>query len=44
MFIEIFKDNKLQDLLERCLWGKLADQRYRNLDVEMDQLNLTMEA
>jgi hypothetical protein len=44
VLIELFKDNKLQDWLERCFWGILVDQRYRNLDVEMDQLNLAMEA
>lgn len=44
VFIETFKDNKVQDWVERCLWGKLESQRYRNLDIEMGQLNMALEA
>jgi hypothetical protein len=43
IFIELFKDNKLQDWLERCFWGKLGDKRYRHLDIEMSELKLAME-
>lgn len=37
--IEYFKNNKLQDWLERCLWGK-GSERYKSLEEEMAQLKL----
>lgn len=30
LLIEIFKDNELQNWLERCCWGELPAQRYKN--------------
>ena len=42
ILIEYFKDNKLQDWLERCLWGKLAGQRYGDIDIEMRELKLAI--
>ncbi|MGY0611523.1 T6SS effector BTH_I2691 family protein [Luteimonas sp. A501] len=42
--IELFKDNKFQDWLERCFqWGKLVDRRYGNLDLEMRALEAAYE-
>lgn len=39
IFIEIFKDNKFQDWLERCHeWGSLESQRYPNMEVEFGAL------
>ena len=37
-------DNKLQDWLERCLWGKLVGQRYGDLDIEMKELKAALQA
>ena len=35
--IEFIKDNKLQEWLKRCLWGKGPDARYIDLKTEMEQ-------
>ncbi len=40
LFIEIYKNNKIQDWLDRCCWGKLTAERYGNLVLEMRQLDL----
>lgn len=37
-------DNRLQDWLERCLWGRLAGQRYGDLNAEMEQLKVALKA
>ena len=38
VLIEYFKDNKVQDWLERCVWGK--SQHYPNVETEMRELRL----
>jgi len=41
--IEVFKDNKLQDWLERCHWGKLDPaKRYTHLETEMRELSIAL--
>lgn len=35
LLIEFFKDNKLQDWLERCFWGKGVGPHYESMEVEM---------
>ncbi len=43
VFIELLKDNKLQDWLERCLWGNLgAEKRYIHLETEMRELQVAL--
>ena len=37
-------DNKLQDWLERCIWGNLVEKRYNNLDLEMSELKVATGA
>ncbi|WP_308616878.1 T6SS effector BTH_I2691 family protein [Massilia arenae] len=37
ILIEFFKDDSLQDWLERCPWGVLPDQRYSNIKIEQEQ-------
>ncbi len=39
LLIEVFKDNKLQDWLERCVWGKGPAPRYASSEEEMAELN-----
>jgi len=41
--IELYKDNKLQDWLERCLWGKLAAERYSDVETEMKELKIAAQ-
>ena len=44
VLIEVFKDNKLQDWLERCYFGKFDKaKQYSNLEIEMKQLELALE-
>jgi hypothetical protein len=38
VLIEYLKDNKIQDWLERCVWGNL--QHYKDLETEMRELKL----
>jgi len=33
-------DNKLQDWLERCVWGSLTQKRYNDLTLELDELKV----
>ena len=43
VLIEIFKDNKVQDWLERCYFGKSKeDERYRDPEVEVYELELAL--
>ncbi len=43
VLIELLKDNKLQDWLERCLWGNLgAEKRYIHLETEMRELQVAL--
>ncbi|MFC5476860.1 T6SS effector BTH_I2691 family protein [Massilia suwonensis] len=42
ILIENIKDNPVQDWLERCPWGKLANQRYLDFDTEQAQLKLAL--
>lgn len=41
IFIELFKDNKIQDWLERTLWGIEGD-KYGSMEVEIKQLELAV--
>ncbi|MFC3552431.1 T6SS effector BTH_I2691 family protein [Lysobacter cavernae] len=44
VLIEVFKDDKLQDWIERCYFGKFdASDRYRDAEVEMKELKIAME-
>jgi hypothetical protein len=38
LLIELFKDNKLQDWLERCYWGKGPAARYESIEQELAEL------
>lgn len=38
LLIEFFKDNKVQDWLERCIWGKGPDPQFKTLEDEMQEL------
>jgi len=42
VLIEIFKDNKVQDWLERSVFGKLVNERYSDAETEMAQLELAI--
>ena len=42
VLIELFKDNKVQDWLERTLWGRLASERYQTMDAEQRELKLAL--
>lgn len=37
VFIEYFKDNKLQDWLERCFWGRGPSPRHDSVETEMSE-------
>lgn len=37
LIIEYFKDNKLQDWLERCQWGKGPGARYKTVEEELSE-------
>jgi len=41
VIIELFKDNKIQDWLERTLWGIEGDQ-FGSMEVEMKQLEVAI--
>lgn len=43
VLIEFFKDNKVQDWLERCAWGKGPGQRYPTVEVSMRELDLALQ-
>ncbi len=44
VLIEIFKDNKIQDWLERCYYGNLDSNYYnKNPALEMEELKLALE-
>ncbi|MFN4266969.1 MAG: T6SS effector BTH_I2691 family protein [Aquabacterium sp.] len=40
LLIEFFKDNKVQDWLERCIWGKGPDPQFKTLEDEMQELKV----
>lgn len=42
--IEYFKDNQVQDWLERCVWGKGPDPQYQTLEEEMRELKAATTA
>jgi len=43
VFIEIFKDNKIQDWMERCYFGKFADKdKYQEIEPEMKELDMAL--
>lgn len=42
LFIEYNKDNKVQDWLERCVWGKGPSVRYQTKDEEIAQLKVAL--
>jgi hypothetical protein len=42
LLIEYFKDNKIQDWLERCVWGMGPAARYPTLEEEQRQLKLAV--
>ncbi|MEG0183702.1 MAG: hypothetical protein RR704_09640, partial [Stenotrophomonas sp.] len=43
VLIELVKDNKLQDWLERCYWGNFNEaERYTHLETEMRELNTAL--
>lgn len=44
VLIEVFKDNKLQDWLERCYFGRLSDSaHYRSHELELKELEIALE-
>lgn len=44
VLIEIFKDNKIQDWLERCYFGEFEDgQRYGDPELELKELKIALE-
>ncbi|GEN22966.1 T6SS effector BTH_I2691 family protein [Halomonas cupida] len=43
ILIEVFKDNKVQDWLERCYFGKFEEsERYQEPELEIDELELAL--
>ncbi len=40
--IEIFKDNKIEDWLERCHYGRLVGEKYQDPEIEMKELELAL--
>ena len=40
VLIEYIKDNKVQEWLKRCVWGKLVGERYPTLDLEISELKV----
>ncbi|MDR5894400.1 T6SS effector BTH_I2691 family protein, partial [Halomonas mongoliensis] len=43
VLIEVFKDNKVQDWMERCYFGKFEeDERYQNPELEVHELELAL--
>lgn len=42
VLIEVFKDNKVQDWLERCYFG-IEDDRYQDLELELKELKIALE-
>ena len=40
VLIEYIKDNKMQEWLKRCVWGKLTTERYPDAEVEIRELRL----
>ncbi|WP_354677517.1 T6SS effector BTH_I2691 family protein [Cupriavidus plantarum] len=36
-------DDKIQDWLERCIWGSLTSERYGDSDVEMKELSVALK-
>ncbi|ALM53977.1 T6SS effector BTH_I2691 family protein [Halomonas huangheensis] len=43
ILIEVLKDNKVQDWLERCYFGKFeAGERYQNSELELSELELAL--
>lgn len=43
VLIEVFKDNKVQDWLERCYFGRFEPaERYQNAELEMSELNIAV--
>jgi len=43
VLIEIFKDNKIQDWMERCYFGKFdEDDRYHDPKKELSELELAL--
>lgn len=44
VLIEVFKDNKIQDWLERCYFGRFDDSdRYKSADSEMKELEVALQ-
>lgn len=43
VLIEIYKDNKLQEWLKRCYWGKLSSERYPGHLTERQQFELALK-
>lgn len=44
VLIEIFKDNKVQDWLERCCFDKFeTSERYRSQELELHELELALD-
>ena len=44
LLIDFFKNDALQEWMERCLFGKQGDERYGGLKVEMEQFEAAMKA
>ena len=43
VLIEIFKDNKVQDWLRRCYFGKFeTSERYQDPELELNELELAL--
>ena len=40
VLIEYIRDNKVQEWLKRCVWGKLVGERYPTLDLEISELKV----
>ena len=43
VFIELFKDNKVQDWMERCIWGKGPGPRYSGVEMSMRELDVALQ-
>lgn len=43
VLIEFFKDNKVQDWLERCVWGQGPGAQYSSVDMSMRELDKAVQ-
>lgn len=43
LMIDHFKNNSLQDWIERCFFGIIEEEKYKSLDIELEQLKVAIK-